>query len=112
MIRESRNLYRRSLALLESAEETVAAARAGTEPPEVIKARAAALQAAASIAKQVQSFAEMLARFEGLLQQGSQVNVAVAYLNTPQWKARKKRILDALEPHPGALEAVERAMED
>jgi hypothetical protein len=51
LILESRTLYRRSLVLLESAEETVAAARAGTEPPEVIKARAVALQAAASMAK-------------------------------------------------------------
>ncbi len=84
MIRESRTLYRRSLALLESAEETVAAARAGTEPPEVIKAWAAALQASASIAKQVQSFAELVARLEGLLRQGSQVNVAVAYLASPE----------------------------
>ena len=85
--------------------------RAGAEPPEVIKARAASLQAAASMAKQVQSFAEMLAKFEGLLQ-GAQVNVAVAYLNTPQWKALKTCILDALEQHPEALEEVARALEE
>jgi hypothetical protein len=86
LIREARTLYRRSLTLLGSAEETVAAARAGAEPPEVIKARAASLQAAASVAKQVQSFAEMLAKFDGLLH-GTQVNIAVAYLQTPEWKA-------------------------
>ena len=87
------------------------AARAGTEPPEVIKARAATLQAAASIAKQVQSFTEMLAKFECLLQ-NAQVNVAVAYIQSPEWRSLKAKILGALEPHPAALEAVAAALEE
>jgi hypothetical protein len=114
LVRESRALYRRSCALLEEAEGLVREARHydGTmERSDWIKARASALQASSSVAKQVQGFAELLAKLEGLLRTGTQVNVAVAYVQSPEWRRLKRALLSALEPHPEALEAVARALE-
>jgi hypothetical protein len=112
LVRESRALYRRSLRLLREAEGLV---RYGKGAPvveaEMVKARASALQATAGVAKQVQGFAELLARLEGLLRTGNTTNIAVAYVQSPEWRRLKAAILGALEPYPDALEAVGRALE-
>ena len=90
LLSEVRELHRRTLALLDTAEE------------------AGELATALRAIREARGNVELLARLAGELQDGTTVNVVLS----PEWAALRITILAALTPYPAARLALAEALDD